>query len=75
MRQRVLHTPAVAVGDAEPFVTADLLEQLGDTDLLELTDVDGQLYAVVVTGRRLHLEHVGPTKEAVIARWLMRCSR
>ena len=64
MRQRVLHTPAVAVRDAEPFTTADLLEQLGDTDLLELTDVDGQLYAVVVTGGRLRMEHVGPTEEA-----------
>jgi tetratricopeptide (TPR) repeat protein len=64
VRQRVLHTPAVAVRDAEPFTTADLLEQLGDTDLLELTDVDGQLYAVVVTGGRLRMEHVGPTQEA-----------
>jgi hypothetical protein len=65
VRQRVLHTPALGAGNADPFVTADLVEQLGDTDLLELTDVDGQLYAVVVTGRRLHLVHVGPTKEAV----------
>jgi hypothetical protein len=53
VRQRVLQTPALAAGNAEPFVTADLLEQLGDTDLLELTDVDGQLYAVVLTGKRL----------------------
>jgi hypothetical protein len=65
VRQRVLHTPAVAVRDAEPFITADLLEQLGDTDLLELTDVDGQLYAVVIAGGRLRLEHVGLTPEAL----------
>ena len=65
VRQRVLHTPAAAAGDAEPFVTADLLEQLGDTDLLELTDVDGQLYAVAVTGGRMRLEHVGPTQAAI----------
>jgi tetratricopeptide (TPR) repeat protein len=65
VRQRVLHTPAVAVGDAEPFVTADLLEQLGETDLLQLADVDGQLYAVVATGARLRLEHVGPTQGAI----------
>jgi tetratricopeptide (TPR) repeat protein len=65
VRQRVLHTPAAATGNAEPFVTADLLGQLGDTDLLELTDVEGQLYAVMVTGRRLHLEHVGPTQAAI----------
>jgi hypothetical protein len=56
----------VATGDAEPFVLTDLLEQLGETDLLELTDVDGQLYAVVASGgRRLHLEHVGPTQRAM----------
>ena len=66
VRQRVLRTPAVAAGHAEPFVPADLLEQLGETDLLELTDVDGQLYAVVASGgRRLHLEHVGPTQRAM----------
>ena len=65
VRQRVLRTPALAAGNAAPFVTADLLEQLGDTDLLELADVDGQLYAITVTGRRLHLTHVGPTRAAV----------
>jgi tetratricopeptide (TPR) repeat protein len=65
VRQRVLHTPAVAVRDAEPFITDALLEQLGETDLLELTDVDGQLYAVVVAGGRLRLEHVGPIQGAI----------
>jgi tetratricopeptide (TPR) repeat protein len=64
VRRRVLHTPALGAGQARPFVTADLLDQLGDTDMLELTDVDGQLYAVVVTGKRLRLVHVGPTKAA-----------
>ena len=67
VRQRVLHTPAIAAGQAESFRTTDLLEQLGDTDLLELTDIDGQLHAVVVTGGRLHLVHVGPTQAAVRA--------
>jgi tetratricopeptide (TPR) repeat protein len=65
VRSRVLHAPATAVGDAEPFVTADLLDQLGETDLLELADVDGQLYAIVVTSRRLRLVHVGPTPRAM----------
>jgi tetratricopeptide (TPR) repeat protein len=67
VRQRVLHTPAVAPGHTEPFVVAGLLDQLGDTDLLELTDVDGQLYAVVVAGSRLHLRHIGPTSAATRA--------
>jgi tetratricopeptide (TPR) repeat protein len=64
VRQRVLHTPAVAAGQAESFRTAELTGELGNTDLLELTDVDGQLYAVVVAGGRLHLVHVGPTQAA-----------
>jgi tetratricopeptide (TPR) repeat protein len=65
VRQRVLHTPGAVTGNPEPFVIADLLEQLGDTDLLELTDVDGQLYAITVIAGRLRLEHVGPTQAAI----------
>ena len=64
VRQRVLHTPAVGAGEAESFRTTDLLDQLGDTDLVELTEVDGQRYAVVVTAGRLHLVHVGPAEAA-----------
>jgi tetratricopeptide (TPR) repeat protein len=67
VRQRVLHTPAVAAAQAESFRTPDLLGQLGDADLLELTDVDGQLHAVVAAGGRLRLVHVGPTQAAVHA--------
>ena len=64
MRQRVLHTPAVEAGEAESFSAADLLDQLGDTDLIELTEVDDQRYAVVATAGRLHLVHVGPAQAA-----------
>ncbi len=64
VRQRVLHTPAAEAGEAESFRTADLLDQLGDTELVELTEVDGQLYAVVVAAGRLHLVHVGPAEAA-----------
>ncbi len=67
VRQRVLHTPAAAAAQARAFRAADLMGQLGETDLLELTDVDGQLHAVVVTGGRLHLVHVGPTQAATRA--------
>jgi len=64
VRQRVLHTPAVEAGEAESFSAADLLDQLGDTDLVELTEVDDQRYAVVATAGRLHLVHVGPVQAA-----------
>jgi tetratricopeptide (TPR) repeat protein len=67
VRQRVLHTPAAAAAQAQAFRAAGLMDQLGETDLLELTDVDGQLHAVVVTGGRLHLVHVGPTQAATHA--------
>ena len=67
VRQRVLHTPAAEAGQAESFRSADLLDQLGDTDLVELTEVDGQRYAVVATAGRLHLVHVGPAQTATHA--------
>lgn len=67
VRQRVLDTPAAAWRGTERFRTADLLTGLADADLLELTDVDGVLYAVVVTGERLQLRQVGPTHKAVHA--------
>jgi len=67
VRQRVLRTPAVAAAGAEPFRLADLLGQLGDTDLVELADVDGQLHVVVAAGGRLRLERVGPADQAVQA--------
>ena len=67
VRQRVLRTPAAGTAQAESFRTADLLDELDDTDLIELTDIDGQLHAVVVSGRRLRLVHVGPTSAAVHA--------
>jgi hypothetical protein len=67
VRQRTLHTPAAATAAAAPFAIADLLAELHDTDLVQLTDLDGQLHAVVVAGRRLHLLRVGPTAEATHA--------
>lgn len=60
-------TSRVAAGQAGSFSTAYLLDQLGGTDLVELTEVDGQRYAVVVTGRRRRLVHVGPAEAAAHA--------
>lgn len=66
VRQRALHAPA-ATAAGGPFALADLLEELGDSDLIQLTDLDGQLHAVVVAGRRLRLVRVGATAEAARA--------
>jgi tetratricopeptide (TPR) repeat protein len=64
VRQRALHAPAGTATAAEPFAVADLLGELGDSDLIQLTDLDGQLHAVVAAGRRVRLMRVGPTAEA-----------
>jgi tetratricopeptide (TPR) repeat protein len=61
VRQRVLQTPAVPAVDSGRFAVSDLLAELRDTDLVELADVGGELHAVVATGGRLRLNHVGPT--------------
>jgi len=64
VRQRVLQTPGTAVGETEPFRSPELLDHLDGTDLVELTDIDGRLYAVVAGRGRLRLHHVGPTATA-----------
>lgn len=64
VRQRVLRTPGVAGGRSQPFRSAELFGQLGPADLIELADVDGDLYAVVAGRGHVHLERVGPTSLA-----------
>jgi tetratricopeptide (TPR) repeat protein len=65
VRQRVRHTPAAGPAAAERFRTADLLGELGTGGLLELTEVDAELYAVVAAGNRVRLRRVGPAARAV----------
>ncbi|HET9081055.1 MAG TPA: CHAT domain-containing protein [Trebonia sp.] len=67
VRQRALHAPAAASAAAEPFAVAGLLGELGDSDLIQLTDLDGQLHAVVAGAGRLRLTRVGSTAEATHA--------
>lgn len=64
IRRRVLRTPGVADRAPARLRCADLLEQLGPAYLIELTDVDGDLYAVVVGRGRVRLERVGATTAA-----------
>lgn len=61
VRRRVLLTPGITGDRPDQFRSADLLDHLGDRSLLELTDVDDQLYAIVSARGRVHLEPVGPT--------------
>ena len=52
-------------GRTPPVRVAELRSLLGDTDLVELTEVDGQLFAVVVSGDRPPaMHHVGPVEVA-----------
>jgi tetratricopeptide (TPR) repeat protein len=67
VRRRVLRTPGAAGGRADPLRCDELLARLGDRDLIELVDVDGELYAVVAGGRRVRLHRVGPTAAAAHA--------
>ncbi|TCO50242.1 CHAT domain-containing protein [Kribbella antiqua] len=64
VRRRVLLTPGAAGGRPDRFHSADLLDRLGDRSLVELTDVDDQLYAIVAARGRVHLKPVGPTQQA-----------
>jgi len=64
VRRRVLRTPGTSGDRPDQFRSADLLDHLGDRSLVELTDVDGQLYAVVAARRRVHLQPVGPAPVA-----------
>jgi tetratricopeptide (TPR) repeat protein len=57
-------TAAAADGGLD---TAELLDQLGDVQLVELVDVDGLLYVLVCTADRVRQFQAGPTAEAVRA--------
>ena len=53
---------------------AALQGEVGDGTLIELVEVDGQLYAITVTGRRVRLHAVGsfPKHEVEMARFALR---
>ncbi len=64
VRRRVLLTPGTTGDRPDQFRSGDLLDQLGNRSLVELTDVDDQLYAMVAAHGRVHLQPVGPTSLA-----------
>ena len=52
VRRRAMHRPGAGPGKVRPIRVTDLRTELGDTDMVELTDVDGELFAIAVSGDR-----------------------
>ncbi|MET1058504.1 MAG: CHAT domain-containing protein, partial [Nocardioides sp.] len=62
VRRRALHRPGAGSGRTVPLRVPELRSLLGSRDLVELTDVDGQLFAIVLSGNRPPaMNHVGDT--------------
>ena len=62
VRRRALHRPGSGSGAGlpPPVRVTELRSLLGSTELVELTEVGGQLYAVVLSGERpVTMHHVG----------------
>ena len=65
VRRQSLRRPGGDLRPSAPLRIDDLRGMLDETDLIELTDVDGQLFAVVLAGDRpAALHHVGATTTA-----------
>ncbi len=65
VRRQALRRPGAGTGAAPPVRVEDLRALLDATDLVELTDVDGDLYAVVLAQDGPPVLHrVGPTATA-----------
>ncbi|MEV4263455.1 CHAT domain-containing tetratricopeptide repeat protein [Kribbella sp. NPDC049584] len=67
VRRRVLLTPGQLDVRRERLRITELLEQLGDRTLVELVDLEDQLYAVVASHRQVRLRPIGPTSVATHA--------
>ncbi len=52
VRRRAMHRQGVGSGKTKPIREPELRAELGDTDLVELTDVDGELFAILLTNER-----------------------
>lgn len=67
VRQRVLLTPGQLDERRERLRMTELLEKLGDRTLVELVDLEDQLYAVVASHGQVRLRPIGPTAVATHA--------
>jgi hypothetical protein len=67
VRARVLRTPGGDTGGGAQFNPADLLDELGDTRLIEIVEVDGGLYVLVCGGGKVRQFTAGRAADAVRA--------
>jgi tetratricopeptide (TPR) repeat protein len=65
VRRRMLRTSGTAAGARERFDLRRLREELGDTTLIELVEVDDVLHVVTVGRRHVVMHTVGPTATAL----------
>lgn len=65
VRRRALHRPGAGSSGTKPIRVSELRSELGSTDLVELTDVGGHLFAVLVSGDRPPaMHHIGESADA-----------
>jgi tetratricopeptide (TPR) repeat protein len=74
VQARVRRSPGRGPGQPAGFDLGALFDELGGTSLVELAEVDGVLYAIVVAGRRVRLHPVGgvPDREVQLSRFILR---
>lgn len=64
VRKRVLWTPGAQAPLSARLRSAELLDHLDDAALVEMAEVDGELYVVLAHTGRVRLRHVGPSASA-----------
>lgn len=63
IRRRSWHASGAAAGTAGTALLESLAGRLGDRTLVELLDIDGSLWAVVVSARGIQSRQMGPVAE------------
>jgi tetratricopeptide (TPR) repeat protein len=75
-RTRRMAAGGGARGDRRDDIVPTLVDHLGDHRMIQITVVDGHVYAVTVVGRRVRMHAVGPLGPAVreldLARFMLR---
>jgi tetratricopeptide (TPR) repeat protein len=74
VQARTRRSPGSRMREAEGLDLDALFDELGDSRLIELVEVDGLLQAIVVADRRVRLHTVGsvPEREVQLSRFVLR---